>query len=83
MKMKGKELEDYVVRLKNAGLDGIEGYYTEYEGSMESDYRSLAEKYGLLISGGTDFHGSNKPHIKLGTGYGQLKIPYELLEKIK
>ena len=82
-KMKGKELEDYVVRLKNAGLDGIEGYYTEYEGSMESDYRSLAEKYGLLISGGTDFHGSNKPHIKLGTGYGQLKIPYELLEKMK
>lgn len=82
-KLKGKELEDYVIRLKNAGLDGLEGYYTEYDGEMESEYRGLAKKHGLLISGGTDFHGTNKPHIKLGTGYGELKIPYSLLEAIK
>ena len=79
----GDELEDYVKQLKSMGLDGIEGYYTDYDEAMESEYRQLAEKYGLLISGGTDFHGANKPHIKLGVGYGNLAIPYSLLEKIK
>lgn len=82
-KFKGEELENYVIRLKNAGLDGIEGYYTEYDDAMQAEYQALAKKHKLLISGGTDFHGANKPHIKIGVGYGNLKIPYELLEKIK
>ncbi len=82
-KFKGEELENYVIRLKNAGLDGIEGYYTEYDDDMQAEYQALAKKHKLLISGGTDFHGANKPHIKIGVGYGNLKIPYELLEKIK
>lgn len=82
-KFKGKELENYVIRLKNAGLDGIEGYYTEYDDAMQEEYQTLAKKHNLIPSGGTDFHGANKPHIKIGVGYGNLKIPYELLEKIK
>ncbi len=81
-KLKGDELENYIISLKNAGLDGIEGYYTEYDEDMQAEYISLAKKHNLLISGGTDFHGQNKPHINLGTGYGNLKIPYVLLEKI-
>ena len=43
----------------------------------------LAEEFGLLISGGSDFHGSNKPQIQLGAGKGNLRIPYEILERIK
>lgn len=82
-KMKGSELEEYVIRLKNAGLDGIEGYYTDYDGEMEAEYQALAKKHGLILSGGTDFHGSNKPHIKIGVGYGNLKIPYSLLDEIR
>lgn len=82
-KKKGEELEAYVEQLKKAGLDGIEGYYTDYDGEMEKEYLGLAERFGLLVSGGTDFHGANKPHIKLGVGYGNLAIPYSLLEKIK
>lgn len=82
-KKSGQELEDYVKELKDYGLDGIEGYYTEYEGTMQEDYQALAKKYGLLISGGTDFHGANKPHIKLGVGYGNLHIPYSLLDQIR
>lgn len=81
-KMQGKELDDYVASLKDAGLDGIEGYYTEYTPEMQKEYQALAKKYGLLISGGTDFHGANKPHIKLGVGYGELKIPYSLVDDI-
>ena len=45
--------------------------------------KSLAKKYGLLESGGSDFHGANKPHIALGTGQGNLQIPYEFYEKLK
>ncbi len=81
-KMKDKELEAYVVSLKNAGLDGLEGYYTEYDDKMQEEYQALAQKYGLKISGGTDFHGANKPHIKLGVGYGNLKIPYNLIKEM-
>jgi 8-oxo-dGTP diphosphatase len=49
--MKGSELEDYVIRLKNAGLDGIEGYYTDYDDSMESEYQALAKKHGGQLIG--------------------------------
>ncbi len=81
-KMKDKELNDYLVKLKKAGLDGIEGYYTEYDSRMQEEYQSLAKKLDLKISGGTDFHGLNKPDIKLGIGYGNLKIPYSLINEI-
>ena len=43
----------------------------------------LAEKYDLLISGGSDFHGANKPKIDLGTGMGKLFLPEDLLEPIR
>ena len=50
---------------------------------METEYRALAKKYGLKISGGTDFHGSFKPHIAIGRGTGGLSIPYAVLENMK
>ena len=77
------ELEAFVARLASEGLSGIEGYYTDYTPEMERQYRGLARKYGLKISGGTDFHGAFKPHIRIGTGTGSLSIPYEVLEKMK
>ena len=43
----------------------------------------LAEKYDLLVSGGSDFHGANKPGLDLGCGYGRLFVPEEALLKIK
>lgn len=82
-KKKGEELEEYVKELKGYGLDGLEGYYTDYDLAMQVEYQLLADKQGLIISGGTDFHGSNKPHIKIGVGYGNLKIPYILLDNIR
>ena len=76
-------LKEFLTRLKGDGLAGVEGYYTEYTPEMERDYRSLASELGLLISGGTDFHGSFKPHIAIGKGLGNLEIPYSVLENIK
>jgi hypothetical protein len=45
--------------------------------------RRLADKYDLLISGGSDFHGDNKPKLDMGSGYGKLYIDYSILENIK
>lgn len=82
-KMKKSDLEEMVEKMVRAGLDAIEAVYSCNEGSDEKDYKAMAEKYGLLISGGSDFHGSNKPYIKLSIGKGNLCIPYEILEHIK
>lgn len=78
-----EELYEILKHLKEAGLDGIEGYYTEYTDDMNRRYRKMADDLGLLLSGGSDFHGTNKDNYNLGTGKGNLRIPYEVLEKIK
>ena len=44
---------------------------------------SLAQKYGLCISGGSDFHGSSKPGLEMATGYGKLYIPETILDDLK
>lgn len=82
-KLSASDLKKFLLRLKNDGLDGIEGYYTEYTPEMEKEYRGLAEELGFIISGGTDFHAAQKPHIKIGVGYGDLRIPYTVLESMK
>ena len=82
-KLEGDDLREFLVRLKGEGLDGLEGYYTEYTPEMEAEFRGLADELGLLISGGTDFHANNKPHIKIGVGYGDLRIPYSVLAEMK
>lgn len=80
----GDKLEDYVKELVSYGLDGIEGYYSEYDEIMQKEYQSLAARYGLALSGGTDFHGEMKPHISIGTGIdGNVCVPYGVLENIK
>ncbi len=76
-------LDTLVQCLKAAGLGGIEAYYNNHTKEQTQKIIALAEKYDLLLSGGSDFHGSNKPGIDLGTGYGDLRVPAELLTKIK
>lgn len=76
-------LEQMVIYLKKCGLDGIEAIYSTYTPSDESLIRRLARQNNLLISGGSDFHGANKPNIQLGTGKGKLRIPYDVLANIK
>ena len=78
-----KELEKLLLQLKGAGLNGIEGYYPEYTPEQTAEYRALAEKLSLSLSGGSDFHGAMKPHISIGKGKGDLVIPYYILENMK
>lgn len=78
-----EELDALICRLKNAGLAGLEVFYSSNTGFDEGILRRYANKYDLLMTGGSDFHGSNKPHISLGSGKGNLKIPYSVLEHLK
>lgn len=69
--------------LKGYGLDGIETYYSHFSEEGHNNAVRFAERYNLLQSGGSDFHGANTPNVELGTGKGDLSVPYELLEKMK
>lgn len=78
-----KNLDKLVGELKQAGLRGIEAIYSTYKPHEEREIRALATKYDLLLSGGSDFHGDNKPGLDLAVGYGKLFVPEELLQPIK
>ena len=76
-------LQKMIDELKPAGLDGLEAIYSTYTTGEEQQMKRLARENHLLISGGSDFHGSNKPDIALGKGRGHLYIPYSVLESIQ
>lgn len=77
------DLEALVVRLKGLGLKGIEVHYTSHGRAEQEAYGQLADQYQLVVTGGTDFHGANKPDIQLGIGMGTLRVPYSIVEKMK
>lgn len=77
------ELQSLISSLKNSGLDGIEAVYSLHNPEDEIYVRNLANKFSLKISGGSDYHGDNKPDISMGFGKGNLRIPYELLEQLE
>lgn len=81
--MSDARLEALVACLKEAGLAGIEAIYSTYHAAEERKMRQLAVRYGLCISGGSDFHGAAKPGLMLGTGYGNLAVPIQVLEDLK
>lgn len=76
-------LQRLVDDLKAVGLDGIEAIYSTYSAGEERLMKKFAADNHLLVSGGSDFHGATKPAIRLGTGHGNLCIPYSILENIK
>lgn len=81
--MSDERLDTLVAECKEAGLMGIEAIYSTYSTAEERQIRHLASKYHLLISGGSDFHGANKPGLDLAVGYGKLYVPSDLLDEIK
>ena len=67
---------------REMGLMGIEVYYPEHSTADVSYYRQLAERHGLLITGGTDFHGDIRPGIALGRGSGDLHVPMTVYDAL-
>ena len=62
---------------------GIEAYYVDNSQEDTGNLLNLAIKHKIVATGGSDFHGSFKPDIKIGSGRGNLKVPYEALERLK
>lgn len=83
LSLQEKELEEFLPLAKKQGLVGMECYYSSYDKETTGKALALADANGLAYSGGSDFHGTNKPDISLGTGKGNLSIPYEWAEKLK
>ncbi|MDF2588922.1 MAG: hypothetical protein K0S41_2763 [Anaerocolumna sp.] len=77
------QVDELVSFLTEFGLDGIEAIYSSNTGFDEGRMRHIANKYGLVLTGGSDFHGANKPDLDLGTGRGNLKIPISILENLE
>ena len=78
-----KGLRSFLDETVPLGLDGIETRYSKYTEEQTSLSEKIAEEYGLLQSGGSDFHGSRKPGIFLGVGKGNLAVPTEFYKKLK
>ena len=84
LNMKGySELETLISRLIEEGLKGIEVYYPEHSASEVIQYKALAERYGLLMTGGTDYHGIEKNGLDIGVGRGEMRLSYSIVEELK
>lgn len=81
--MSDARLSRLVKILTENGLAGIEALYSTYTPGEEIHMKSLAAQYGLLITGGSDFHGAHKPDIEMGTGKGSLYVPDSILDELK
>ena len=77
------ELENLLLKLIGNGLRGIEVYYPEHSPLEIAQYKNLAERYGLLMTGGTDYHGIEKNGLDIGVGKGDMKLPYSIVENLK
>lgn len=81
--LKKNELITLMKELHNSGLIAVECWYSKHNAQETEDMLSLCNTLKLLPGGGSDFHGANKPDIALGTGRGNLNIPYEIFTQMR
>ena len=83
VRVKG-DVPGMMTELVEAGMNAIEVYHSDHTPADTALYLCLAKQYGLLVTGGSDFHGAVKPSVKLGTGCaGNLRIPEDLVERLR
>jgi hypothetical protein len=75
-------LERLVAELAEAGLGGIEAIYGRYTTDQRRGLRRMAKRLGLAATGGSDYHGTFKPDLEVGTGMGDLDVPDSALEDL-
>ncbi|HEU4563503.1 MAG TPA: PHP domain-containing protein [Gemmatimonadaceae bacterium] len=71
--------DEVIERYIDAGLEGIEVFYARHTEAMVAHYRALAERYGLVMTGGSDDHGANAEEGLLG----RVRLPYEYVERLR
>ena len=72
-----------MAELQRQGMEGLEGYYGEYRAAEQRYFTALGARLGMVITGGSDYHGANKPGLRLGRGRGGLQVPDTLLERLE
>lgn len=77
------DLDSFVLRLARAGLSAIEAFHSDHSAGDTRRYLAMAGKLGLAITGGSDYHGGNKPGIRLGSGRGNVSVPSSLLDDLR
>ena len=75
-------LRQILPELINAGLDGMETMHSSYSDEIINISKKIAKEFNLLESGGSDFHGGNKPGVNLGVGKGNINISDDIFDKI-
>lgn len=83
LNLKQEELTVFLEKATRQGLQGMEVYYSTYDPATTALALATAEAFGLKKSGGSDFHGANKPDIRLGEGRGGLLVPSAWLEELR
>jgi predicted metal-dependent phosphoesterase TrpH len=84
IRLKTVHLEETIAEMRVRGLQALEVYHSDHRPELVQEYRILADRYGLAATGGSDFHGGNKPGIRLGTGAGNnLNVPAQLLTELR
>lgn len=76
-------LRSLFAELRDAGLGGIEAYYSEHPPHVRTQLATIAEDLGLVATGGSDYHGSGKPELQIGIGKGDLVVPDRVLEELR
>ncbi len=75
--------ERLIASMCDSGLHAIEAFHSDHSAADTERYLALSRKYGLKVTGGSDFHGENKPNVSLGRGVnGNLNVPTSLLEEL-
>ena len=81
---RGAELECLVERLRENGLEGIEVFHSEHAPADCAEFAGIASRFGLIPTGGSDYHGDNKPGVLLGSGKdGNVCLAYGFLEEMR
>jgi 3',5'-nucleoside bisphosphate phosphatase len=81
---RGPELASLLEHLIDAGLQGIEVFHSEHSAADTAEFSELARRFDLIPTGGSDFHGDNKPNIRLGTGINSnICLSYSFLENMR
>jgi predicted metal-dependent phosphoesterase TrpH len=76
-------LENLLHRLVEDGLKGVEVFYPEHSALEVAQFKTMVERNGLLMTGGTDYHGIDKDGLDIGVGRGEMRLPYSIVESLK
>ena len=83
LKLDPAELVPEFARLRDAGMDGVECYYSQFSAEQSEQFLAAANAVGLVPSGGSDFHGEARPDVRLGQVVDGRPAPYTVLEGLK